>query len=85
MYRGLCLAAEMVTRGERDATLLRQTVLQRWSQRLPLGRLDYLVVVDPESLVPVRDIRRPSLMACAVSMGRARLIDNIELLPPSDG
>ena len=59
--------------------LLREAVLRRWSERLPLGRLDYLSIVHPESMAPLGAVDGPALMACAVRMGKARLIDNILL------
>ncbi|MGE5599208.1 MAG: pantoate--beta-alanine ligase, partial [Bacteroidota bacterium] len=47
----------------------------------PLARVDYLAVVDDESLAPVLRIERPTLVALAVFFGRTRLIDNIILIP----
>lgn len=77
--KGLLLARDMAEGGERDAERLRSAVLAYWARNLPLGRLDYLNVVDPDSLAPCNDISGPALMACAVRLGRARLIDNILL------
>ncbi|WP_165177164.1 pantoate--beta-alanine ligase [Desulfovibrio sp. ZJ369] len=77
--RGLLYAQKLVSEGEKNAVVLREAVLRRWAERLPLGRLDYLAVVDPESLNPLDEINGPALMACAVHMGKARLIDNILL------
>ncbi|MDR2573620.1 MAG: pantoate--beta-alanine ligase [Desulfovibrio sp.] len=79
--RGLSYAREMVNCGEKDATLLRKAVLGRWAERLPLGRLDYIEIVHPETLEPVSRVDSPALMACAVRLGKARLIDNILLFP----
>mgnify|MGYP001071255355 FL=1 len=76
---GLLLAREMVRRGERRVPLLTQAVLHRWAEHLPLGRPDYLSVVHPESLEPLDAVGDAALMACAVRMGKARLIDNILL------
>ncbi len=76
---GLLLAREMVRQGERRVPLLTQTVLRRWAEHLPLGRLDYLSVVHPESLEPLDAVEDAALMVCAVRMGKARLIDNILL------
>ena len=42
----------------------------------PLVRLDYLEIVDAETMRPVTDIDRPVLVALAALVGRARLIDN---------
>ena len=74
-------ARALAARGEARVKVLRDAVLVRWAEFLTLGRLDYLAVVDPESLQPVDMLEpgRPALMACAVRMGKARLIDNILL------
>lgn len=79
IYRGLQYARELAGRGETSAAVLRDAVLRRWAGRLPLGRLDYLQVVDSFSLEPVDTLSGPATMACAVKMGKARLIDNIRL------
>jgi pantoate--beta-alanine ligase len=81
IYRGLLYAQELAKRGEKDAVLLQKAVLRRWAERLPLGRLDYIAIVHPETLEPVVSIETPSLIACAVRVGKARLIDNILLYP----
>ncbi len=77
--KGLVLARELAQKGERSVPRLRQAVLGYWAEKLPLGRLDYLSVVDPVSLVLLDEIDGPALMACAARLGKARLIDNIIL------
>ncbi len=77
--KALLFAKEMVAQGEKNVALLQQMVLSRWAENLPLGRLDYLSVVDAASLTPQEIVGEASLMACAVRMGKARLIDNILL------
>ncbi|BAV91727.1 pantoate--beta-alanine ligase [Candidatus Desulfovibrio trichonymphae] len=77
--RALRCAQEMASRGEKNAAILQQAVLRRWAEHLSLGRLDYLAVVRPDTLVPLSAIDGPALMACAVQLGRSRLIDNILL------
>lgn len=76
---GLQWAAGKVEKGETNAPALMKGLLHYWSSRLTLGRLDYLAVVDPVSLKPVDSIEKTALMACAIRMGKARLIDNIRL------
>ena len=73
----LLYAQKLVQEGENSAPLLREAVLRLWAERLPLGRLDYLSIVHPESLAPLGAVDGPALMACAVRMGKARLSDNI--------
>lgn len=79
--QGLLYARKLAQEGETSVSLLREAVLRRWAERLPLGRLDYLSIVHPESMEPLAEINGPALMACAVRMGNARLIDNILLHP----
>lgn len=45
----------------------------------PLGAIDYVELVDQESLEPVATVARPALLAAAVRFRGARLIDNVEL------
>lgn len=77
--QGLLYAGKLAATGERNAARLRQAVLDRWAETMPLGELDYLSVVHPESLEPVEEIQDRALMACAMRLGKARLIDNILL------
>ena len=44
-------------------------------------RLDYLALVDPDTLEPVADLSRGGLLAVAAWIGATRLIDNV-LIPP---
>jgi pantoate--beta-alanine ligase len=45
----------------------------------PLARIDYVELVDAETLRQVETIRPNSLLALAVFFGKTRLIDNIRL------
>jgi len=49
----------------------------------PSVRLDYLEIVDPDSLDPVTEISQSTLVAVAAYVGPTRLIDNIVLKPAS--
>ncbi len=42
----------------------------------PLARIDYLTLVDAESLKPVTTLERPAVLATAVFYGEVRLIDH---------
>jgi pantoate--beta-alanine ligase len=46
---------------------------------VPGTRVDYLEIVDAETMQPLAENRNPALMAAAVYFGDVRLIDNIEL------
>lgn len=43
----------------------------------PHSRIDYLAVVDAETLLPAEALSSPSVLACAVFYGDVRLIDHI--------
>ncbi|MDQ2801054.1 MAG: pantoate--beta-alanine ligase [Armatimonadota bacterium] len=58
------------------AAWLRQTL-----EVQPLARVDYAVVVDPETLQEIDTIDHGALAAVAVRFGKVRLIDNRLLLP----
>ncbi|XP_042412548.1 pantoate--beta-alanine ligase-like [Zingiber officinale] len=45
------------------------------------GRIDYVEVVEQESLVAVEDIRTPVVICVAAWFGKVRLIDNMEINP----
>lgn len=79
IHRALEYARTMVEHGETRASALKDAVLRRWASKLPLGRLDYLQVIDSSSLTQIDVVNVPATMACAVKMGKARLIDNIRL------
>ncbi|MCX4309390.1 MAG: pantoate--beta-alanine ligase [Desulfovibrio sp.] len=76
--KGLLLAREIVASGEQSPGKVIDAVLDYWKTNLPNGEVDYIEIVDPESLEPLADLSGAALMACAVKLGKARLIDNIE-------
>jgi len=79
IQHGLRLLADLALAGERDSTLLRRAALDYYASRLPMGRLDYLELVDPETVQPLERVQDRALAAVAMRLGRARLIDNLLL------
>jgi pantoate--beta-alanine ligase len=45
----------------------------------PAAKLDYLEIVDPDTLEAMRSVDRPALVAVAAVVGSTRLIDNLTL------
>jgi pantoate--beta-alanine ligase len=45
----------------------------------PLARIDYVDLVDADTLQPIESVKPNSLIALAVFFGKTRLIDNIVL------
>ncbi|MGO9010894.1 MAG: pantoate--beta-alanine ligase [Bryobacteraceae bacterium] len=76
LRRSLLASGKRIEQGVRDgvaiARQLRETI-----ETEPLASVDYAEVVDTESLAPLGQIHRLALLAVAVRIGRARLIDNL--------
>lgn len=47
----------------------------------PLARIDYLTLVDAETLQPVSEMQRPAILAAAVFYDEVRLIDHAGVTP----
>jgi pantoate--beta-alanine ligase len=75
LSRSLWRVEELFGQGERDAAKLevagRHVVAEE-----PAVRLDYLAIVDPDSLEPVNPAAPGALVAVAAYVGTTRLIDN---------
>jgi pantoate--beta-alanine ligase len=79
LSRGLRRAEELVRGGQRDAAAVRQAVADVLAGN---ASIDYVAVVDPETLEEVRQINGRTLVAVAARVGTTRLIDNVIIAPP---
>jgi pantoate--beta-alanine ligase len=79
LSRALRAAAQLAAAGEDDAA----TLLAAGREQLSAAavELDYLALVDPDTLEPLARLDRPALLAVAARVGRVRLIDNAMLEP----
>lgn len=78
LSRSLRAVQERFKKGERCAERLIAAGLDTLQQE-PAARLDYLSVVDPESLEPITNVASRALVAVAAYVGSTRLIDNVVL------
>ncbi len=78
IYKALCAAKAMAKLDAKAADVL-QMVQEYIAQNIPLGMIDYASIVDANTLVPQDNLSNTSLFACAVRIGKARLIDNMLL------
>ncbi len=83
LFRTLKEIRTMVLRGIRDAAQVRRSGLRILSGE-PLIQVEYLELVDPETMQPVSEVRGPVRAAGAIRLGGVRLIDNI-LCQDGDG
>ena len=80
LSRALCKAERLFRRGETAAAAIVQLVAAELDKE-PLAKVEYVQLCDVETLDEVGDIRAPAVLALAVRIGKARLIDNRVLKP----
>ncbi len=80
LYNSLQKAQELIENGIQDATIIIDATTELIQSR-PETQIDYIVICDTETLVDIQTIDKPVLMALAVKVGKARLIDNMILNP----
>jgi pantoate--beta-alanine ligase len=76
LYQALLAAGRAIASGATDPAEVRGAALALLA-REPLFKVEYLEVVDPEEMQPVRQIAGPVRLAAAVWLGSTRLIDNL--------
>lgn len=64
--------------GDADAAL---TAVRSRIAEAGFGGIDYVELRDAETLAPVTRIERPARLLAAAWLGKARLIDNVAVLP----
>jgi pantoate--beta-alanine ligase len=82
LRRSLLTIEEEFKKGERSTSQLVAAGMEIFGQE-PNIRLDYLTIVDPDTLDPLDTIVNKALLAIAAFVGSTRLIDN-SLLDPSE-
>lgn len=75
LSKSLNMARDRIAAGERDAAALRQAMVD-YIKAEPLANIDYVEIVDAESMKPLEELSGRVLMALAVRFGNTRLIDN---------
>ena len=75
LSRSLAAAREAVAGGERDADAVLRAARAVLDAE-PAARVDYVALVDADTLEPLPRIADRALLALAVLIGRTRLIDN---------
>ena len=76
LHRALQRAEELIGSGESGAVRV-AAEMKRVIHRVKGARVDYIAIVNSDTLEPVKEIKGKTLIAAAVRIGKARLIDNI--------
>ncbi len=71
-------ASRAAESGEENVSSLQESLMGRLQAAAGV-RVDYAAVVDPDTLLPVEDVRGGALVAVAAWVGPTRLIDNVVL------
>lgn len=75
LSRSLKLGRELIENGETDAKAVIKAITDSINAE-PLAKIDYVNVVDFDTITPVDRIGKSVLVAIAVYIGKTRLIDN---------
>lgn len=78
LYKSLLLAKQMTQKGETNP----KRIINRMKgliNNVDSSRIDYIEIVDAETLQPVKKIKGEILIALAVYIGKTRLIDNLKI------
>jgi len=79
LYKSLLLAQNMIKNGERNPEIIKKAMEEFILKHPHVKKIDYIEIVDKYTLKPVDKLRGNELIALAVFVGPARLIDNMEV------
>ena len=80
LYKALQHCRQRYLEGRRDAAGVLDEATGLLAERSPTPSIEYLAAVDRDTLEPVSTLTANTLIAVAANVGKARLIDNIELV-----
>ena len=75
LSRALNKGKALVENGEQSAAKVKDVIMEELCKE-PLARVDYVEVVDADSIEPVKELKGNILVAIALYIGKTRLIDN---------
>lgn len=77
LYKSAVYGKKMIINGERDVSII-EDEMKTLIEKEPLAKIDYVKIVDADSIQPLKiiDADKTILCALAVYIGKTRLIDN---------
>lgn len=75
LSKSLAVGKSLVEAGEKDATKVKAVITEKIRSE-PLAKIDYVDVVDFDTITPTDVVSGTTLVAIAVYIGKTRLIDN---------
>jgi len=76
LYEALQIGRAMIKNKIRNVSLIKKEMSNIIQSNL-LAKMDYIEIVDPETLEPVKKIKGQVAIVLAVFIGKTRLIDNM--------
>jgi pantoate--beta-alanine ligase len=80
LIQALRSAQSLIAAGATGADAIKREAAQVFEKH-PEVRVEYLEIVDPDEMQPVAEITQPVRIACAIWIGKTRLIDNLLCIP----
>lgn len=77
IYKALQNGLVLIKNGEQNANVIEQKMIKDIHENVPLGEIDYVQVLSYPDLKEKRTLSGKVILATAVKMQQARLIDNI--------
>lgn len=78
IHRGMVMAREMIWSGTTDPEALKQSLAEYYRINIPGVKIDYIEIVDSETLQFPQEAGPGTFLAVALNLGHTRLIDNLE-------
>jgi len=78
LFQALRSAQQLVKHGTKDSAKIKG-ILADFIGRTASARIDYIEIVEPDTLELIRVIKKQALLLLAVYIGKTRLIDNMML------
>lgn len=75
LNQSLQVGKSLIEQGETSASVVKKAISEKIATE-PLARIDYVDVVDFDTITPIEQIKGNTLVAIAVFIGKTRLIDN---------
>jgi pantoate--beta-alanine ligase len=76
LYRSLETGRRLIESGETDTARIKAAALGVLAENSSI-KVEYVEIVDPVDIQPMRAIQKPARIAAAIRLGSTRLIDNV--------
>ena len=80
LYKSLNLGKKLILEGNRKIKDIIDSMEKLILTEVPSAKIDYISIVDPETLEDINTFEGMAVIAAAVFIGSTRLIDNIEII-----